>query len=40
MASAQDMKAANATYESFISTVKWASPLIALIAAFVIYLIH
>ena len=39
MASTQDMKAASATYVSFIATVKWATPLIALITAVVVYLI-
>jgi hypothetical protein len=39
MASANDMKAANATYASFISAVKVSTPVICLIAAFVVYLI-
>lgn len=39
MASANDMKAANATYASFISAVKWSTPAIAAIAAFVVFLI-
>ena len=34
-----DMKAANGTYSSFIATLKWAVPLIALIALFVVILI-
>jgi len=39
MASANDMKAAKETYASFISTVKWSTPALALIAAFVVFLI-
>ncbi|WP_375291834.1 hypothetical protein [Qipengyuania sp.] len=39
MASANDMDAANRTYGSFIDTLKWSVPLIALIAAFVVWLI-
>jgi len=39
MSSGQDMKSANQTYSSFISAVKWSTPLIALIAAVVVYLI-
>lgn len=39
MASANDMKAANKTYESFLSLIKYAVPPIVLIAAFVIWLI-
>ena len=39
MASAQDMKAANQTYGSFISVAKWATPLLALVAALVVFLI-
>ena len=34
-----DMKSANKTYSSFISSLKWSVPLIALIAAFVVVLI-
>lgn len=39
MSSGQDMKSANQTYASFISAVKWTTPLIALITGFVVYLI-
>lgn len=39
MASANDMKAANQTYSGFISAVKWSTPAIFLIAAFVVFLI-
>ena len=39
MASANDMKAAKATYTSFISAVTWSTPIIAAIAAFVVYLL-
>lgn len=34
-----DMKSANATYDSFIATLKWAVPLLAVIAALVIIVI-
>ena len=34
-----DMKAANGTYASFIATLKWAVPLIAVITLFVVILI-
>ncbi len=40
MASANDIKAARATYEGFINMIKYAVPVIALIVAFVIFLIH
>lgn len=40
MASANDMKAARATYEGFIGLIKISVPVIAVIVAFVIYLIH
>ena len=40
MSSANDTKAAEATYHSFIGLIKVAVPIIAVIAAFVIYLIH
>ena len=40
MSSANDMKAAQATYDSFIGLIKVAVPVIALIAALVVYLIH
>ncbi|MDP9056763.1 MAG: aa3-type cytochrome c oxidase subunit IV [Pseudomonadota bacterium] len=39
MASGNDMKAAQSTYDSFIGVVKVATPVIALIAATVIYLL-
>lgn len=39
MASANDMKAAEKTYSSFISNLKWSVPLIAVIAAIVVMLI-
>lgn len=40
MASANDMKAARATYEGFIGLIKISVPVIALIVALVVYLIH
>ena len=40
MASGNDMKAANATYESFIGLIKWSVPVIALITAFVVVAIQ
>lgn len=39
MASGNDMKAAQETYNSFISAVKWSTPLLALLTAFVVYLL-
>lgn len=39
MSNPHDMKAAKGTYESFISTLKWSVPLLALITAFVVILI-
>ncbi|MBD3728918.1 MAG: aa3-type cytochrome c oxidase subunit IV [Sphingomonadales bacterium] len=39
MASANDMKAAEKTYEGFIALLKWSVPAIALITAFVVFLI-
>ncbi|MEP2234262.1 MAG: aa3-type cytochrome c oxidase subunit IV [Alteripontixanthobacter sp.] len=39
MGSANDMKAAKTTYESFIGMLKWSVPLIAVIAAVVVILI-
>jgi hypothetical protein len=39
MASGNDMKAARATYEGFIQMVKVATPIIAVIAATVVYLL-
>lgn len=35
----QDMKSANKTYESFIASLKWSVPLIALIALIVVIVI-
>ncbi len=40
MASANDIKAARATYEGFVNLIKVAVPVIAVIVLFVIYLIH
>ena len=37
--SANDMKAAEKTYSSFIASLKWSVPLIALIALVVVLLI-
>ena len=39
MASANDMKAAKQTYASFINTVKWSTPALAVITFFIVYLI-
>ncbi len=39
MASANDMKKARKTYSGFIGGIKWATPIIALIALVVIILI-
>ncbi|WP_281190743.1 hypothetical protein [Novosphingobium lentum] len=39
MASANDMKAATATYSSFINVVKVSVPVIAIIAAIVVLII-
>lgn len=39
MAEPDNMKAAKGTYDSFISTVKWAVPVIAVITLFVVLLI-
>ena len=39
MANPQDMKAANGTYSSFIASLKWIVPLIAVIAFLVVLLI-
>lgn len=39
MASGNDMKAANSTYEGFIGLVKWGSVVTALVTIFVIALI-
>jgi tRNA threonylcarbamoyladenosine modification (KEOPS) complex Pcc1 subunit len=40
MTSANDMKAARETYEGFLSLIKVAVPVIALIVAFVILIIQ
>ena len=40
MASANDIKAARATYEGFIGLIKISVPVIVVIVAFVVYLIH
>lgn len=39
MPSANDMKAAEKTYDSFIASLKWSVPLIAAIAAVVVIII-
>jgi tRNA threonylcarbamoyladenosine modification (KEOPS) complex Pcc1 subunit len=39
MAHTQDVTAARETYEGFIRLIKIASPIIAVLAAFVVYLI-
>lgn len=39
MASGNDIKAANETYDSFITVVKVSTPLIALITAAIVYII-
>lgn len=39
MASGNDMKFHNATYDGFLTLLKWSTPVVALIAAFVIILI-
>ena len=36
---ANDMNAATKTYGSFVNVLKWSVPLIALLAAFVVFLI-
>jgi hypothetical protein len=40
MASVHDIKTARATYEGFVGLIKVAVPVIAVIVAFVVYLIH
>lgn len=40
MTSANDMKAAKATYDSFIGLIKWSVPVIAVIVAFVVLVIQ
>lgn len=40
MGSVNDIKAARATYEGFISLIKVATPIIAVIVAFVVYIIQ
>ena len=39
MASANDMNAANKTYDGFIGLLKWTVPLIAVITAVIVVLI-
>jgi hypothetical protein len=39
MASANDMKSANATYGSFINLIKWSTPIIIVITFVVLALI-
>lgn len=39
MASANDMQAAQKTYDGFITVVKWTTPFLALLVLFVVYLI-
>ena len=39
MESANDMKAANKTYDSFIANLKWILPVLAAITAIVVVLI-
>ncbi len=40
MAPANDIKAARATYEGFVNLIKISVPVIVVIVAFVVYLIH
>lgn len=40
MAGVDNMKAARATYDGFIGMIKVSIPVIAVIVAFVIFLIH
>ncbi|MCH7629076.1 MAG: aa3-type cytochrome c oxidase subunit IV [Proteobacteria bacterium] len=40
MASANDMKAAQATYDGFINLVKVSTPIIAVIVAFIVVIIQ
>lgn len=39
MASGNDIKAASTTYEGFIGMIKWGAALVAIVAAFVVWLI-
>jgi hypothetical protein len=39
MASGNDIKAASATYEGFIGLVKWGGAVVAIVTAFVVWLI-
>ncbi len=39
MASGNDMKAANSTYEGFINALKWIIPLLSVITLFIIVVI-
>ncbi len=40
MASANDMKAANATYEGFVNLVKWSTPVICVLTFVVVLVIQ
>lgn len=40
MASANDMKAAQATYSGFVNMLKWSTPAICLIVFLIILAIH
>jgi hypothetical protein len=40
MASANDIKTAKATYEGFVGLIKVAVPVILVLVAFVVWLIH
>ncbi|MBC2668685.1 aa3-type cytochrome c oxidase subunit IV [Novosphingobium piscinae] len=39
MASGNDIKAARETYEAFIGVVKWTTPALIALTAFVVYLL-
>ena len=39
MASSNDLKSARETYGSFISVIKWSTPALAVLVAFIIYLL-
>jgi hypothetical protein len=40
MSSANDMKAAQSTYEGFIGLIKYSVPVLAVIVSFIIYIIQ
>ncbi|MCC6941669.1 aa3-type cytochrome c oxidase subunit IV [Novosphingobium sp.] len=40
MASANDMKAAKATYEGFVNLVKWSTPIICVLVLLIILVIQ